>query len=53
MDECRHQKKHMRVSFNTKGLSNTMIFRVYVTVLGGGFKDFSFSPLPGEMIQSD
>ena len=22
-------------------------------ILGGGFKDFVFSPLPGEMIQSD
>ena len=30
----------------------SMIFRFYVK-LGGGFKDFSFSPLFGEMIQFD
>ncbi len=27
--------------------------QIYKEIIGGGFKDFVFSPLPGEMIQFD
>ena len=35
------------------GANHFMIFSLEKDILGGGFKYFLFSPLPGEMIQFD
>ena len=54
---CDEAKVVSRLQEHRRGWMGTGLIYIHVThhlyILGGGFKDFLFSPLPGEMIQFD
>ena len=50
----RHRVKNIEESKSAKHfLGRAWHFKHHIAYLGGGFKYFLFSPLPGEMIQFD